>query len=96
MPESLDKVQELSDCCLRDTRQRAGVRLIWALLQNVRTCVCNVKRKVQIEGLYEDESREVQDRGGVLRSSEEASVMEVERRGHTIRYGLMEQLGELG
>ena len=40
---------------------------------------------------HKDESTEAKHRGGVTRSSDEASVMEVERRGYIIQLNLIKQ-----
>jgi len=47
---------------------------------NVGTCRSNAKGEIQVE-TPQDESTDAEHRGGLPRSSDEASVMEVERRG---------------
>ncbi len=51
-----------------------------ALVRNMRTCRPDVKREAQVE-IPRGESIEAGDRGGSARSSDEVSVMEMERRG---------------
>jgi hypothetical protein len=66
--------------------------LFQALLWNVGTYSLDGKREAQVESLHESESSEARRRGGVARSSEEASVMGVERRGYPIQQKLERQL----
>ena len=55
-----------------------------ALQQNVGNCRFDVKRKAQVEFLHKRESSKAEHRDGVARSSDEVSVMEMERRGYPI------------
>lgn len=50
-------------------------------MRNMGTCRCDVKGASTSSGNYEALSTDAQHRGGSARSSDEASVMEVERRG---------------
>jgi hypothetical protein len=54
--------------------------IIQALVRNMRTCRPDVKREAQVE-TPRGESIEAGHRGGSARSSDEVSVMEMERRG---------------
>ena len=54
---------------------------IWASTQNVRTFRLDEKGEIQGGSPPEDESTDASHRGGTARSSEEAPVMGVERRG---------------
>lgn len=62
--------------------------LIQALVWNVGTCWFNVKERGAgfITG---SASTDVNQRGGVTRSSDEATVMAAERRGYVIQPGLV-------
>jgi len=51
-----------------------------ALVRNMRTCCPDVKREAQVE-IPRGKSIEAGDRDGSARSSDEVSVMEMERRG---------------
>jgi len=68
------------------------VTSVQALQWNVGTCRVDVKREMQVDGLYKHASSNAAHRGGVARSSDEASVMEVEQRGCPIQLNLMNQL----
>ncbi len=53
---------------------------IQALIRNMRTCRSDVKGEAQVEA-SRGESTKAEHRGGSARSSNEVSVMEMERRG---------------
>jgi hypothetical protein len=55
--------------------------MILALVWNVGTCRSDVKGGIQVERPHKDASTDAEHRGGLPRNSDEASVMEVERRG---------------
>ena len=48
---------------------------------NLGTSTLGVKGVIQVEKLYKDVSTKTRDWGGLSRSSDETSVMEVEQRG---------------
>ena len=75
------KVQEKPCNCLHGIRQRGGMTLIQAQPWNVGTCRSDVKQEAQVVKSHKRESSDAEHRDGVTRSSAEASVMEVERRG---------------
>ena len=56
------------------------MNIIQALVRNMRTCRPDVKREAQVE-IPRGESIEAGHRDGSTRSSDEISVMEMERRG---------------
>ena len=56
------------------------MNVIQALVRNMRTCRPDVKREAQVE-TPRGESINAGHRGGSARSSDEVSVMEMERRG---------------
>ena len=58
--------------------------VILASIRNVRTCRSDVKGAGQAGGPRK--STKAEHRGGVARSSEEGSVMELERRGGLVRW----------
>ncbi len=58
-----------------------GENAIWALVWNVGTCRSDAKGACQAGAPRETLSTKALHMGGSPRSSEEASVMEVERRG---------------
>ena len=68
------------DCGPDGIRHEGGVTLNRALVRNVGTCP-DAKGEVQMGGPHEDESTDAGHRGGAARSSDEGSVMELERRG---------------
>jgi len=68
------------------------VNLEQALQWNVRTCRPDDKRETQGGSPSESESSKAGHRDGVARSSDEASVMEVERRGYPVQLDLWQQL----
>jgi len=74
-------MQETPWYCLHGIRGRGGVTLVQALQRNVGNCSCDDKRETQRDRLPKGESSDAQNRGGVARSSDEAPVMGVERRG---------------
>ncbi len=57
---------------------------------NVGTCRTDVKGEAQVEP-HESESTDAEHRGGLTRSSEGISVMEMERRGWIVQLCLMDQ-----
>lgn len=71
-----------------DVRQRDGASSIQALVWNCKNLHCDVKGDGQ-EKKIEAQSTEAQCRGGSTRSSDEAAVMAVERRG---RVGLLDSV----
>jgi hypothetical protein len=73
------------DCGPDGIRHEGGVTLNWALAWNVGTCRPDAKGEVQMGGPHEGESTEAGHRGGAARSSDEGSVMEVERRGCVVQ-----------
>ena len=54
-------------------------------MRNVGTCRPDAKGKAQADGLRKSERTEAGHRGGVARSREEGSVMELDRRGGVVR-----------
>lgn len=69
---------------LGGVRCRGCMSLVQALLWNVGTCWFNVKGR-GLALLSDAASTNVIQRGGVTRSSVEAAVMVVERRGYVIQ-----------
>ena len=67
-------------------RHGGGVTVIRASMRNVRTCRSDVKGAGQAGGPCKTLSTKAEHRGGVARSSEEGSVMELERRGGLVRW----------
>lgn len=65
-------------------RRKGGVSLGQASVRNVGTCGSDVKGEPQVGGPHKRESTDAGHRGGVTRSSEEGSVMELERRGDIV------------
>ena len=61
-------------------RHGGGVTVIRASMRNVRTCRSDVKGAGQAGSPCKTLSTKAEHRGGVARSSEEGSVMELERR----------------
>ena len=74
---------DLSDC-LNGVRYGGGVTLTQALVGNVGTCCSDVKGEIQEGKTFKGESTEAEHRGGLTCSSEEVSVMEMERRGEIV------------
>ena len=70
--------------CPSGVRHRSGVTLIQALVRNVGTCRPDAKGEIQVRGPHEGESTDAGHRDGAVRSREEGSVMEMERRGWII------------
>src|SRR5271155_4408960 len=62
-------------------RHEGGVTLNRALVRNVGTCRPDAKGAIQAGGPREGRSTDAGHRGGAARSSDEGSVMELERRG---------------
>ena len=62
-------------------RHEGGVTPSRALAGNVGTCRSDAKGAIQAGGPREDRSTDAGHRGGAARSSDEGSVMELERRG---------------
>ena len=60
--------------------------VIRASIRNVRTCRSDVKGAGQAGSPCKTLSTKAEHRGGVARSSEEGSVMELERRGGLVRW----------
>lgn len=63
-------------------RHRGSVTIVQACAWNVGTCRPDDKGEFQVRSLHMDKSTDAGHRGGAARSSEEASVMDVERRGY--------------
>ena len=66
-------------------RLEDGVTPDQALVRNVGTCRRDAKGTAQVGGPGEDHSTDARHRGGAARSSDEGSVMELERRGSGIQ-----------
>jgi hypothetical protein len=66
--------------CPSGVRHRSGVTLIQALVRNVGTCRPDDKGETQVRGPHEGESTDAGHRDGAVRSREEGSVMELDRR----------------
>ena len=73
------------DCCPDGIRHEGGVTLGLARARNVGTCRPDVKGAIQAGGPREDRSTDAGHRGGAARSSDEGSVMELERRGCVVQ-----------
>lgn len=89
----------VGDCSVfrpRGIRCLGGVSLDQALLWNAGTCRFDVKEEVQVGKPCKNESTDANHRGGTTRSSDEISVMEMERRGRVVRYCLKNQLLKAG
>src|SRR5215510_13510645 len=80
-----DKSGGCPDCGPDGIRHEGGVTLNQALVRNVGTCRLDAKGEVQMGGPHEDESTDAGHRGRAARSSDEGSVMELERRGCAAR-----------
>lgn len=69
----------------------SGIRLVGgvnpdqALVWNVRTCRRDAKGEIQAGRPGEEQASDARHRGGAARSSDEGSVMELERRGSGIQ-----------
>ena len=62
-----------------------------AFVWNAGTSRFNAKGEVQVGDPHKFESTNVKHWGGAIRSSDEASVMGVERRGRVVQYCLCDQ-----
>jgi hypothetical protein len=58
--------------------------LLQAFVRNVGTCVSMLREKSKWR-THKGESTDARHRGGVTRSSDEVSVMEMERRGYIVQ-----------
>lgn len=75
-----DKVQREPVYCLDGIRHIGGVTLVRAFMWNVGTWSSGVKGELEIGMPHREESTEAERRSGAVRSSEEVSVMDMERR----------------
>jgi len=78
--------------CPDGARHRGGVSLIRALMLNCGNLLPRCIRERHKRRAREADSIDARRRGGQVRSSEEASVMEVERRNLATRQGFIGQL----
>ena len=85
-------LKDSSVFCSGDIRCRVGVTFTQGFMWNAGTSNFNVKGEVQVEDLYKSQSTDVKNWGGMTRSSDEAFVMRVERRGRVVWYCLKNQL----
>ena len=69
--------------CLDGLRQRGGVTLIQALVRNVGNCVLMIREKLE-QSDCESESTEAKHSDGLTCSSDEVSVMGMERRSQIV------------
>ena len=58
--------------------------MLQAFVRNVGTCVSMLREKFKWR-THKGESTDARHRGGVTRSSDEVSVMEMERRGYIVQ-----------
>ena len=58
--------------------------MLQAFVRNVGTCVSMLREKSKWR-THKGESTDARHRGGVIRSSDEVSVMEMERRGYIVQ-----------
>ena len=58
--------------------------MLQVFVRNVGTCVSMLREKSKWR-THKDESTDARHRGGVTRSSDEVSVMEMERRGYIVQ-----------
>jgi hypothetical protein len=79
-----DSARQVPDDVPSDIRCIGGVTVFQARTRNVGTCCLDAKGADQAGNTREVLSTEARRRGGVTRSSDEAAVMAVERRGHVI------------
>lgn len=86
-----DKAWRQPGYWLRGIRCIGGVKVFQAQVRNVGTCCLDAKGDDQVSDPREVQSTNARRRGGVTRSSEEAAVMAVERRGHVIGSWLLRQ-----
>ena len=77
--------------CLSGIRHRGGMNFARAFIWNIGTCRSNDKGESQVLK-HKRKSTNVEHGGGITRSSDEVSVMEMERRGYVSFYELIEQL----
>lgn len=87
-----DKSGGLPADCPGGARHRGGVSLIRALMLNCGNLSPRCIRERHKRRSREADSIDARHRGGQVRSSEEASVMEVERRDLATRQGFIGQL----
>ena len=59
--------------------------MIQALVRNSGTCRPDAKGEAQVDSLRKGLSTDAGHRGGVVRSRDEGSVMELDRRGVVVR-----------
>jgi hypothetical protein len=69
--------------------------MFWAFVWNMGNCRSDVKGETQV-GIHKCESTDAGHRDGIIRSSVEAFVMKVERRGDLIRFWPLSQLEKGG
>jgi hypothetical protein len=67
-----------------------------AFMRNAGTSRFDVKGEAQVEDLHKRGSTEAKHWGGTIRSSDEAAVMGVERRGRVVQYCLSDQPPKVG
>lgn len=83
-----DKSKGRSVYCLGDIRHRGGVTCIEAFMRNMGTFRLNAKGKLK-QRTCKSDSTDVKHRGGPTGSSEEMTVMVMERSGwHTEHPGI--------
>lgn len=75
-----DKIQEKPNYCLSDVRYRDGMTLIWAFVWNVGIFGLDAKRKVTSGGPTRAKVSMRDKEAEHFRSSDEISVIEMERR----------------
>ena len=80
-----DKSGRRPDCCPDGIRHEGGVKLSQAFAWNMGTCRPDAKGEIQAGGPRKDESTDAGHRGGATRSSDEGSVMGLERRGCVVQ-----------
>ena len=83
--EIQDKSKRRPENCLGGIRYEGGVTLIWAFVRNVGNMGSDEKGNPQGEGSSERKSTEAETRGGLTCSSDEVSVMGMERRGWIVQ-----------
>jgi hypothetical protein len=66
-------------------RHEGSMTLFWASVRNVGTGRSDAKGEAQVGVPHEGESTDAEHRGGVARSREEGSVMDLDRRGCIVR-----------
>lgn len=87
-----DSARQVPDDGPSGIRCIGGVTVFQARMRNVGTCCLDAKGADQAGNTREVLSTEARRRGGVTRSSDEAVVMAVERRGHVIGPWTLRQL----